>query len=385
MPVEDINTKPFGDDREITMPEKNIDNQEEDLEIENSEQENEAVVEYDIASYPSDFTLDNLYSQWKKGSIVIPEFQREYVWSIRQASLLIDSFMMGLPVPPVFLYLAEDNKYLVIDGQQRLLSIFFFFEGYFGQEEHGKRKVFKLTGLDDSIRYAGKTYKDLSEDDRRKLDGCVLRAINIRQISPSDRNTSVYHIFERLNTGGTPLKPQEIRNCVFAGEFVVILKELNKDENWRKVIGTSSLNKYQKDVELLLRLFALLEQGAGAYEKPMKEFLNKVMQRHKSGDSDFVKEFKMKFPEACKRIIELVGEKPFHVRGPINSAYLDSVFCTIYSNLESLPDRLTSNYESLKDNSEFNDNYTRAGTQDTATLKARFKQVERILLDSTEQ
>ena len=61
------------------------------------------------------------------------------------------------------------------------------------------------------------------------MDGCVLRAINIRQISPSDRNTSVYHIFERLNTGGTPLKPQEIRNCVFAGEFVVILKELNKD------------------------------------------------------------------------------------------------------------------------------------------------------------
>ena len=73
------------------------------------------------------------------------------MWNIRQASLLIDSFMMGLPVPPVFLYLAEDNKYLVIDGQQRLLSIFFFFEGYFGQEEHGKRKVFKLTGLDDSI------------------------------------------------------------------------------------------------------------------------------------------------------------------------------------------------------------------------------------------
>lgn len=367
------------------MPEEHIDTQEEGLEIENSEQENEAVVEYDIASYPSDFTLDNLYSQWKKGSIVIPEFQREYVWSIRQASLLIDSFMMGLPVPPVFLYLAEDNKYLVIDGQQRLLSIFFFFEGYFGQEEHGKRKVFKLTGLDDSIRYAEKTYKDFSEDDRRKLDGCVLRAINIRQISPSEQNTSIYHIFERLNTGGTPLKPQEIRNCVFAGVFVVILKELNNDENWRKVIGKPSLDKYQKDMELLLRLFALLEQGANAYEKPMKEYLNNAMQRHKSGDSDFVKEYKTKFPEVCKRIVELLGEKPFHVRGPLNSAYLDSVFCTIYSNLESLTDRLTANYESLKNNPKFNDDYTRAGTQDTATLKARFEQVELILLDSTEQ
>jgi len=366
------------------MTEANTYTQEEELNEEYPEQENEPIVEYDITSYPSDFTLDNLYSQWNKKSIVIPGFQRNYVWNIKQASLLIDSFMMGLPIPPVFFYLDEDNKYLVIDGQQRLRSIFFFFEGYFGQEEHGRRTIFKLTGLDERIRYAGKTYKDISEDDRRKLEGCVLRAINIRQITPSEQNTSVFHIFERLNTGGTALKPQEIRNCVFAGEFVSTLRELNEDENWRNIIGKSSPDKLQKDVEWILRLFALLEQGACKYVKPMKEFLNSAMRRHKSGDSDFVKNFKTKFPETCKTIIKLLGNKPFHVRGPINSAYLDSVFCTIYSNLENLPNRLTENYQTLKNNNDFNINYTQLGTQDTTKLKIRFKQVEQFLINPTE-
>ncbi len=355
-----------------------------DMEIENQEQENEAFIEYDIASYPSDFTLEGLYLQWKKGSIVIPDFQREFVWSIEQASLLIDSFLMGLPVPPVFLYLQEDSKYLVIDGQQRLLSIFSFFEGYFGNEEHGKRKVFSLKGLNDNIRYAKKTFKEFSESDRRKIEGSVLRAINIRQINPAEKNTSVYHIFARLNTGGTSLKPQEIRNCVFTGEFVSVLRQLNDDKNWRKIIGKKDLDKYQKDVELVLRLFALLEKGESSYEKPMKEFLNKAMENNRKGQAEFVQEFRGKFPLACKEIIERLGEKPFHVRGPINTAYLDSVFCTIYKNISSMPDELAKNYRSLKQDKAFNNDYTSSGTQDTITLRNRFKEVRKILLGMSE-
>lgn len=355
-----------------------------DMEIENQEQDDEAFIEYDITSYPSDFTLDNLYSQWKKGTIVIPEFQREFVWSIEQASLLIDSFMMGLPVPPVFLYLDEESKYLVIDGQQRLLSVYFFFDGYFGKEEHGKRKVFKLKGLDDKHRYAGKAFKDFSEPDRRKIEGSVLRAINIRQIKPATQNTSVYHIFERLNTGGTSLRPQEIRNCVFAGPFVTILKTLNKDESWRKIIGKPKLDKYQKDLELVLRLFALLEEGVGSYEKPMKEYLNKAMQRNRAGDSDFVREFKSRFPATCKRIVELLGEKPFHVRGPINTAYLDSVFCTVYEGSQNLPTDLPERFDRLKQDEGFNDRFTKAGTQDSAVLRDRFVAVKQALLNETE-
>ncbi len=348
-----------------------------EIENESNEQDDESQIEYDIASYPSDYTLDNLFSQWKKGSIVIPEFQREFVWSIEQASLLIDSFMMGLPVPPVFFYLDEENKYLVIDGQQRLRSIFFFFEGYFGEARNEKRIVFRLKGLDQKIKYANKAFSEFDEADKTKLEGCVLRAINIRQIKPSAQNTSVYHIFERLNKGGTPLRPQEIRNCVFSGEFVRKLKVLNDDDNWRRILGKSDLDKYQKDLELVLRQFALLEHGVENYEKPMKEYLNRAMQCNRKGAGIFVEEFMRLFPAVCGKIIGLFGEKPFHVRGPINAAYLDSVFYYFYKHLDSLPGNIIEKYDELKKDSSFHDKFARSGTQDTNALRGRFSYVEK--------
>src|SRR6185312_5835259 len=188
--------------------------EQEDLEVDEEEDDEETYVTYDIASYPSDLTLSGLTDLWSNGDIVIPEFQRNFVWSIKQASLLIESFLLGLPVPQVFFYVDESNKYLVIDGQQRLLSIVYFLEGFFGSESiHGKRQVFRLTGLDDRSPYSKMRFQDLDDVSQRKLKGAVLRAINIRQLNPKEEHTSIYHIFERLNTGGTPLKPQEIRNC----------------------------------------------------------------------------------------------------------------------------------------------------------------------------
>ena len=116
----------------------NTDNLEFEIE---DEQENEVLVEYDITTYPSDFTLSGLAEMWRQGDITIPDYQREFVWSIKQSTLLIESFLIGLPVPPIFFYIDDQNKNLVVDGQQRLLSVFFFLEGYFGYEnEKGKGK-----------------------------------------------------------------------------------------------------------------------------------------------------------------------------------------------------------------------------------------------------
>ncbi len=349
------------------------------LENENPEEEKnetEAAVEYDISSYPSDYTLDNLYSQWEKGKIVIPDFQREFVWDIKQSSLLIDSFMKGLPVPPVFLYVDENNKHLVIDGQQRLLSVFFFFDGSFGRSEHGKTKEFRLTGLPDSLRYANKTFSSMAESDRARLENCVLRAINIRQLSPrDDKNTSMYHIFERLNTGGSFLRPQEIRNCVYDGRFVSILKELNSNKEWRKILGTPALNKHQKDVELILRLFSLLENGYQSYEKPIKEYMNRAIGRNRDGDTEIVLEFVERFPKTCGFIVSQLGEKPFHVRRLLNTAYLDSIFYAVYTNLEDIPSGFSQKFAELKCDATFNDNFTKIATQDTAVLKRRFDYV----------
>ncbi len=351
------------------------------LDIEKEDdQSNEALVHYDITSYPSDYTLSVLFKMWQDGDITIPDFQRSFVWSMNQSSLLIESFLIGLPVPPIFLYIDKVNKNLVVDGQQRLLSVVFYMEGFFGAEnEKGKRQTFRLTGLNPNSPYYNKKFKELTPSDQRKLENSVLRAINIRQLSPDGENTSIYHIFERLNTGGTPLTEQEIRNVVFRGSFFIKLKELNEDINWRKLLGKKLLDKHQKDVELILRLFALsnfLEE----YEKPMKEYLNKYAGKFKNSEAKPVINFQKNFPRATKIIATELGEKPFHVRGPLNTSALDSIFCVIINNLNNIPADLKKRYTKLLKEQKFVD-LTSLGTTDTKTVKERYEYVQERLID----
>lgn len=351
----------------------------EELELDEDIDEEDVLVPYDIATYPSDMTLSVINEMWHNGDILIPEFQRNFVWSLKQSSLLIESFLLGLPVPQIFLYIDDENKNLVIDGQQRLLSIVYYFEGYFGSESiHGKRKVFRLTGLDERSPYAKKRFDELEESAQRKLKNSVLRAINVRQLSPVGQFTSIYHIFERLNTGGTPLKPQEIRNCVFRGDLVRILRELNTDDNWRKILGKSTFDVHQKDVELVLRIFAL-SGGWHEYEKPLKEFLNKAMEHDKKGTSARVNRFISAFPQTTRAIVATLGERPFHLRGPLNTAVLDSVFCTILENVHRLPLTLRERYERLRVDEEFQAS-TFYGTSDVSVLARRFELAHRHLI-----
>lgn len=351
----------------------------EDLEIEdNIGEEDEVSLAYDVTTYPSDLRLDGIKKMWENGDIVIPDFQREFVWTIKQSSLLVESFLLGLPVPPVFFYVDEENKSLVIDGQQRLLSIIFFMEGYFGFEDKGKKQIFRLQGLDENNPYNKKTFSELSDSARRKFEGSVLRAFNVRQLAPSDGSTSMYHIFERLNTGGTPLIQQEIRNCVFRGEFVGILKELNENVNWRKIMGKSVIDKHQKDVELVLRMFAL-HNNVENYERPMKEFLNSAMSRNREGDAPEVIEFKDVFVETSKVIVDNLGDKPFHLRGPLNAAALESVFCVISENLQNLPDNLLERYENLRSDYDF-DEYTYRATSNKKVTEDRYNLVKKTLI-----
>ncbi|MBB5315822.1 DUF262 domain-containing protein [Tunturibacter empetritectus] len=355
----------------------------EDLITEDDESIDEEAVpmSYDIATYPSDYTLSGINEMWNNGDIVIPEFQREFVWTIQQSSLLIDSFLCGLPVPSVFFYIDEENKNLVIDGQQRILSVVFFMEGYFGREStHGKRSVFRLRGIGDKNPYVNKRFVDLDEADQRKLKQTVLRAVNIRQLSPQGEGTSAYHIFERLNTGGTPLRPQEIRNVVFRGELTKILKRLNRDENWRKILGRKSIDRRQRDVEFLLRVFALVG-SADKYEKPMKEFLNKAMSTNRKGRTQKAIDFQSIFPKVTKLIVEQMGERPFHIRGPINIAALDSITAILIENYAKLPKHgLEGKRQRLLKSNDF-EAWTRPGSSDAKVLQDRFALVRKVFME----
>lgn len=345
------------------------------LQIENEEP---PFVEYDITTYPADYTLSVLWQMYKNGSITIPLFQRGFVWTQKQASALIESFLMGLPVPSIFFYIDNENKNLVIDGQQRLMSIFYFFEGYFGQEnEKGKRQIFRLNGLNKKSPYYNLKFEDLEEEDKRKLEMTVLRAINIRQLSPKQDDSCMYHIFERLNTGGTPLSSQEIRNCVYRGPFLDTLMTMNKNENWRAILGKKIPDKHLTDVELLVRAFGLRFMR-NDYEKPMKTFMNKVSARYRWTNEKELEVFVKEFEHVCTMIVKFLPAKPFSVRGPFNTSIFDSIFCTMMKHADTISEDITARYFRLIENEEFVE-LTTLATTDTKIVKRRFDLVEKEL------
>ncbi|WP_029555519.1 DUF262 domain-containing protein [Xanthobacter sp. 91] len=319
-----------------------------EVEEESEDEELGTHVEFDIATYPSDLTLSVLHNMWRDKDITIPSFQRNFVWNIKQSSLLIESFLLGLPVPQVFFYIDSDNNNLVIDGQQRIMSVVYFFEGYFGPENmQSRRAVFRLSGLSEASPYAGKKFTDLSNQEQRKLKGAVLRAVNIKQLAPANQTTSMFHIFERLNTGGTPLKAQEIRNCVFHGALVDSLHQANEDPDWRTILARKPLDKHQRDVEMILRIFAMSERGS-EYEKPMKEFLNRQMRSHAKGKGAAKAErFVERFAEVTAAIVAQLDPKPFHIRGPLNLAAMDSVMAVLTRNPTKIPKNLKARYARL--------------------------------------
>ena len=295
---------------------------------------------YEILTYPADYTLSVLVDKWNRGQLVIPKFQRRFVWTQAQASKLIESFLLGLPVPPIFLYSESGTAdLLVVDGQQRLKTLASFYEGFFGDEIRGQRAVFRLIGLDEHSPFLGKTYQDLVESENvtaLRFDDSVLRAFVVKQLNPAD-NTSIYHIFERLNTGGTFLNPQEVRNCVRHGKLNDSLMEINLNSDWRRIYGKPQPDKRLRDVELILRFLALYYDSQ-SYSKPMKDFLNKFMDAHRDPDDRQLDEYRTLFSRTAAAVASSLGARPFHIRAGLNAAVFDSVFVAFARNLEQVPD-----------------------------------------------
>ena len=352
-----------------------------DLELEPISSEDEdyesAPPDYRIATYPADYTLEVLHQKWKAGDIRIPDFQRGFVWNQKQASKLIESFLVGLPVPAVFLYNERSSrKYLVIDGQQRLKSVFQYLDGYFGEEKQGVRKVFTLKGLDKSSRFNEEKFEDLREEDQRQLKDAVLRALIVEQLDPDD-DTSMYHVFERLNMGGTPLTNQEIRTCVYNGKFVDFLKEVNRLPDWRAILGKEDSDSRRRDIELLVRFFAM--RDISAYRKPMKEFLSKFMREHRNAPNTDIENSRDVFERTCGAVINTLGEKPFHIRPTgLNPAVFDAVMVAYSMHLDRIPDDVSMRYKDLIESGDF-DRDTKRRTTDVERVRARFRRASQRL------
>ena len=356
---------------------------EEDLDLQPLESEDEdgesTPPEYRVSCNPADLTLESLHTRWKNKELLVPGFQRKFVWKMPQSSKLIESFLHGLPVPPVFLFRDADERHSVIDGQQRLKSVFYFFEGFFGEEDRtGRRSVFRLAGLNRKSRFSELTYAQLAEPDQRRLRNSVLRAYIIDQLDPND-NTSIYHIFERLNTGGTQLKNQEVRNCVCWGSFNDRIMELNLFPSWRKIMGQKGVDRRMKDAEVILRLFALSDD-LQTYDRPMKDFLTKYVRKHRNPGDEFLSAKSEAFGKVCNTVLDRLGAKPFHIWAGLNVAVLDSVMVPLLRYPERVPSDLRTRMDKLIKDPRYVELVT-GPTADVKNVASRMEMAKRNLIE----
>jgi hypothetical protein len=341
---------------------------------ENSDEEDAApLVHYEITGYGIDYDVEGLVKRLRREAILIPEFQRKFVWKLPESSRFIESLLLGLPVPGIFLGQETDTgKMNVIDGQQRLLSLLYFFDGYFNPQKDSKtNRVFRLVGVQKP--YNGLTFNELSEADKENLSNSVIHATVIKQDNPDDGNTSMFHIFGRLNSGGRRLTPQEIRTAVYHGSLIEAIKQANTIPAWRKIFGPE--NERMKDQELILRFFAMYEH-ANEYKKPMSEFLNIYCKRYNKRKLDEWTPLLNLFRAVIEKLSEAVPDKLFRpVRG-FNIAVFEA--CTIglaratAAGKTHTPQRLSELYAELFTRGEFKD-FIFASTSDVQITANRLK------------
>ena len=307
-----------------------------------------AIPRYSITSYGIDYDVAGLVRRLNDEEILIPGFQRGFVWSAALMSRFIESLLLGLPVPGIFLYRMDDDRYQVIDGQQRVRTLQAYYAGSVNE------KPFSLVRLDSTSEFEGLTYCELRGSDRRRLDNTIIHATVIRQDKPDDKGSSKYSIFERLNTNVKPLSSQEIRVAIYQGYFNDLLLKLNNSSAWRELFGKKHSRK--RDEELILRFLALYFQGSD-YKSPMKRFLNDFMRENLNLEKYASERIQPLFEATVETILAKIGSKAFYPTRAINAALCDSLMIGIARRLEQGPidSELSRSYEELRNNAEFGD------------------------------
>ncbi|MFA5232989.1 MAG: DUF262 domain-containing protein [Sulfurimonas sp.] len=283
---------------------------------------------YDITTFGTSADVRTIYNRLSKKKYYIPLFQRDYVWDDSKASKLIESLVMGLPIPSIFLAKDEgkDENYYIIDGQQRLKSIERFYNGEFVLKNVAK----KLDKLD----FNGKKYDELDEKLKDRIDEYAIQLIIIKQDKPDDNNDSIYKIFERINTLGKSLTPQEIRASSYHGKFNELLSQLAKKDEWIDFIQMKNSRKSHE--ELILRFLALYFDLEN-YKAPMKHFLNIYMNKNrhfKYNSKNDIEEIFGKTLEICSQFLTkedicLIGSNR------VNTQLLDSILVGIAKNIDN--------------------------------------------------
>jgi predicted transport protein len=257
-----------------------------------------------IYTEQGDPEINSLHRRFKKGILnVQPSFQRQFVWDKVKCSRLIESALLDIPIPIIYLSEEQDRKENVIDGQQRLTAFFSFIDGKFPDNTD-----FKLTGLNVFIELNGKKFNQLSDELQEKIITYKIRAIKFKKESDGDLQ---FEIFARLNSGSVQLNDQELRNCVFRGRFNEVVKELAQDRDFKYLLGIASPDKRMKDRELVLRFAAFYFNTYLNYSAPIKKFLNDSMEKYRNISTSDEENLKTAFKNAIQIIKSLLDKKAF--------------------------------------------------------------------------
>jgi uncharacterized protein with ParB-like and HNH nuclease domain len=269
-----------------------------------------------VKSQNIEYDLETLVKKINRGVIELdPDYQRRHRWSDEFSSKLIESLILNIPIPIIYISQnfdadteTDDPRFSVIDGQQRLTAIKEFFNN-----------SYRLCGLESLSELNGSTYKELPPFLKRRLEERTIKCLRID--STVDAQVKL-DIFERLNSGSVKLEPQELRNATQSGEFNELCKRLAKNEVFRKIINInpdapedSSKIKKMEDVELVLRFYALKDGRYKEYNQKQgyafKDFLTEALEEANNLSLDQRKDFEVSFNRIVKIVNAGLGETPF--------------------------------------------------------------------------
>ena len=278
------------------------------------------------------FSVFEYIRKVKDGKIVMnPDFQRNEVWTLEQKSQLIESTMLEIPIPAFYMKKDAQGRLVVVDGLQRTLAL----KGFLNDD-------FRLSGLNALDKVNGYTCSEMRKDE--KLSNLITR-VEDRQllfyvISKDTPMSIVYDIFNRINTGGTKLERQEIRNCIFIGHSTRLLKELSGEDAFKKAIDDGISPNRMKDREAALRCiaFTVLDYKK-TYVRSMDDYLERAMRIINKASLIEVEDIKKSFLKTMEETWRVFGLTNFRIpsdytRGRINIAVMETIYYVFYKKAE---------------------------------------------------
>lgn len=371
------------------------------------EEETYPIDEFELTTTPNDFNTLTLISFIRSKVFKIPTFQRHFVWDIKKSSKLIESLLIGLPIPQIFLYEKGKNEFLVIDGQQRLMSLYYFFSGRFPKAEKRSdlRKIFdehgcipseilsndeyfskfnlRLDGIADgqANKFDGKNYETLGES-QTTLNLATIRNMVIKPVAQDSEDGAMFEIFNRLNSGGINLAPQEIRMSLYHSDFLELLIQLNEHPKWRQILSKKVIDVRLNDVEALLRSFAMAT-FLNNYKSSVNGFLNNFSnyaKRFSSSEISFFQEVWDAFMKAC----DVLDDEHFKTGGSrlsitlFESVFTASVEESLHSGVINVKNISPDYIERLKTDEDFI-RFSTGKTTRGASVRGRVERAREIL------